>query len=478
MRSTLFTKIMGIYLVVVLLIMAVVGWVQLYMVRSYLMDTKERELVVRGQDLAEIIKPMIVHGQNPRELVISLNRADRRLGTEFWVVNNAGKVIVASADHIYCEGNTLEAADLQQLKAGQITVRRGQSQYFKEAVIRVVTPVLHNKQFLGAVIIYSPVTGVNEAFNNMKAIHIGAATIGLIVAIILGWTISRYISRPIQEVSQVAQEIAEGNFQSRVVVKSRDELGILGNSFNHMAQRLENYENMRREFVANVSHELRSPITSIQGFIEAIVDGKNPDETPKYLAIIQKETHRIARLVNELLVISRYDAEVEPFNMETFPVQNVIKRAINSLQPQASEKNFEIRTAIAQELPAGFGDEDKIEQVIHNLLENAIRYSPPSSGVLITANYQNSYIIVEVTDSGAGIPEAELPRIWERFYRLDKARSRDQGGTGLGLAIVKEIIRKHGGKIAVESEAGQGTTFSFTLPVSQDQQEDIEDGLR
>lgn len=468
MRNTLFVKIMGIYLLVILLIMAVVGWIQLYLVRGYLMDSKEREMIVRSQDLANMVKPMLIRGENPRELIFSFNRADRRLGVEFWVVNSAGKVIVAAADHLYCEGNSLEAADLQQLKSGQLTVRRGQSQYFKEAVIRVVNPMIKDQQFLGAVIIYSPVTGINDTFANMRSIYVLAGMMGLTVAVILGWFVSKYITRPVEDVSRVAQEIAEGNFRSRVVVNSTDELGQLGVRFNHMAQRLENYERMRQDFVANVSHELRSPLTSIQGFVDAIIEGKNPQDTDKQLAIIQAETHRISRLVSELLIISRYDAEVEPFNMGTFPMTNVVRRAVSSMRPQALAKQIEIKVDVAPNLPDGYGDEDKIEQVIHNLLENAIRYSPAKSSILITARVEDEELLVKVKDTGSGIAKGELPKIWERFYRVDKARSREAGGTGLGLAIVKEIVKRHGGKIRVESELGQGTTFSFTIPSEYD----------
>jgi len=470
MRINIFAKVLATYVAVILLAMSVVGGIQFFMVQSYLMQSKEKELMSKGRDLAEIVKPLLISGQDPHPVILSLNRADRSLGTEAWVINKSGKVLAASADHIHCEGNFLESADLQQLKSGKVSVRRGQSKYFQEAVIRAAAPVLDRGKFIGAVILYTPVVGINDTFNKMRDIYIGAAVLGIIFSVTLGLLLSRYITKPLQVVTQAAHGIAEGNFADRVTVHSQDELGQLGETFNYMAQRLAEYEQMRRDFVANVSHELRSPLTSIRGFIDALSEGKGKDEQEKskYLAILQKETYRISKLVNELLEISGFDAQKVIFNMEPFPIDIVINRAIASLKPQLDEKNLTVRTTIPKDLPLCNGDEDRIEQVVHNLLENAIRYSPQGSKILISARLLVDELLVEIADNGPGIPREEHSRVWERFYRVDKARSRDKGGTGLGLAIVQEIINKHGGQVSVDSEPGEGAVFGFTLPVAVD----------
>ena len=468
MRVSLFIKILATYVLVVFFTITVVGGLQLLLVQNYLMDTKEKELLVKSQDLADIIKPLLISGQDPHPVISSLNRVDRILGTEAWVIDNSGKVLAASADHIHCEGNVLEATDLQQLKSGQVSLRRGQSQFFQKAVIRAAAPVLDQGKFIGAVILYTPVAGINDTFSKMRELQSGTAILGIILSVILGLFLSRYITRPLREVSQVARRIAEGNFEDRVRIKSRDELGQLGETFNYMTQQLEDYEKMRREFVANVSHELRSPLTSIQGFMDALIEGKNKgdeQEKAKYLSIIQKETYRLSKLVNELLDLSRFDAQVVYFDMEAFPITTVINRATASLKPQLDEKNITIRTVIPKDLLYCFGDEDRIEQVVHNLLQNAIRYSPKGEKILISARLLTDEILVEIADNGPGISREELPRVWERFYRVDKARSRGMGGTGLGLAIVQEIIKKHGGRVTVESEHGEGAVFGFTLPI-------------
>lgn len=477
MKSNIFVKILATYVIVILLAIAIVGGLQLFLVQNYLMGSKEKELLMKSRDLSEIIKPLLISGQDPHPVIASLNRADRILGTEAWVLNSSGKVLAASADHIHCEGNTLEAADLQQIKSGQVSVRRGQSQFFQEAVIRAAAPVMDRGNFIGAVILYAPVAGVNDTFSKMREIYLGAAVLGIILSAALGLLLSRYITKPLREVTQAAHGIAGGNFDDRVPVKTRDELGQLGETFNYMARRLADYEQMRREFVANVSHELRSPLTSIQGFIDALIDGKSKDkqDEAKYLAILQKETYRLSKLVNELLEISSFDAQRVRFNMEPFPITAVVNRAAAILKPQLDEKKLSIRTAIPKDLPLCYGDEDRIEQVIHNLLENAIRFSPPENKILVSARLLDDEILVEIADNGPGIPGDELPRLWERFYRVDKARSRDKGGTGLGLAIVQEIISKHGGQVSADSEPGEGAVFGFTIPAAEAENSNVMD---
>ncbi|MHB8171998.1 MAG: sensor histidine kinase [Thermincolia bacterium] len=468
MKVNIFVKILGTYVLVILLTMAVVAGLQLYLVQNHLLESKEKEVLVRSQDLADVTKPLLISGQDLHPVINFLNRADRILGTEAWVIDKTGKVLAASANHWHCEGITLEDVDLEQLIAGQVSVRRGQSQFFDEPVIRAAAPILHGGRFIGAVILYTPVAGIHETYTTMREFHLVALIFGMVMSVLLGSILSRYITKLVREVSRAAQGIADGNFADRVKVNSQDELGQLGETFNYMAQRLADYEKMRKDFVANVSHELRSPLTSIQGFIEALSEGKSKDkaEEARYLAILKKETYRLSKLVNDLLEISRFDAQGVEFDFAPFPVETVINRAMASLQPQLGEKNLEIKTLVPKNMPHCHGDEDRIEQVIHNLLENAIRYSPQGGKILISARLLDEEVLVEVADSGPGIPKEELTNIWERFYRLDQARSRDKGGTGLGLAIVHEIVKKHRGYVWVDSEEGEGAVFGFALPIA------------
>lgn len=437
------------------------------MINNYLIGSKENELSIRSQALAQIVQPILLKKEDPDKVVINFNKTDRILGTETWVFNQDGKIIASSAEHADCEGSSLESLDLKRLMSGELLLIKGQSAYFNETVIRAVAPVFNGQTFLGGVILYSPLSGVNRTTQEITKNYLLIAFLAITMALLLGYLISRYITLSLRKISKVAQSVSEGNFKEKVTIYSEDELGMLGESINRMIERLEKYENTRTEFIANVSHELRSPLTSIQGFIDALVDKQNHtiDEKQRYLYIIQKETHRLSKLVNVLLEISRFDANSITLNIEPFPVKVVIDRAVSSLEPKLSEKDLQVETIISENIPLCNGDEDRVEQIFHNLLDNAIRYSPCHSKIIITCRLSQEKISVEVSDFGQGIPAEDIENIWERFYKVDKSREGSKSGTGLGLAIVQEIVKKHGTTISVESSIDQGTTFTFALPI-------------
>lgn len=226
-------------------------------------------------------------------------------------------------------------------------------------------------------------------------------------------------------------------------------------------------EIMKTDFVANVSHELKTPLTSIKGFVETLLDGALDDrETAKhFLEIINDEADRLNRLINDLLSLSRIEAKQKELNRVSLDIEKLINETVNILSPQAKEKNLDIKLNIKHPLQVIEADEDMIGQVLINLIDNALKYTHEGGRVSISAETQKEWIRVAVADTGIGIPIDSIPRLFERFYRVDKARSREMGGTGLGLAIVKHILELHNGKIEVDSIVGKGSTFTFYLPL-------------
>lgn len=224
-------------------------------------------------------------------------------------------------------------------------------------------------------------------------------------------------------------------------------------------------ERMKTEFVANVSHELKTPLTSIKGFVETLLDGALDDRNTRrhFLEIINDEADRLNRLINDLLSLSKIEAKYKEIVRTPLDLERMINSTVSILSPQAKEKNLTINVNIRQSLPTVDADEDMIGQVMINLIDNAVKYTPAGGQVNITAEKEANWVKVAVSDTGIGIPRESLPRLFERFYRVDKARSREMGGTGLGLAIVKHIMEVHGGKIEVDSEVGKGSTFTFYL---------------
>jgi two-component system, OmpR family, phosphate regulon sensor histidine kinase PhoR len=236
--------------------------------------------------------------------------------------------------------------------------------------------------------------------------------------------------------------------------------------FQSQEYALKQLENTRREFVANVSHELRTPLSMIKGYVETLLEGAkdNPEVAGKFLQTIEKHTDRLTYLIEDLLTISQLESNQIVLNCGSHELRPLVAKVIEDLTSRAAERNILLNNEVPPDLRAEV-DVDRLEQVFWNLIDNSIKYGKAGGNVVIGGRRRDSAIEMWVKDDGPGIPEESLGRIFERFYRVDKARSREQGGTGLGLAIVKHVVQCHGGDVWVESKLGRGTTFNFTLPL-------------
>ena len=227
------------------------------------------------------------------------------------------------------------------------------------------------------------------------------------------------------------------------------------------------YEQLRREFVANVSHELKSPLTSIRGLTETLQGGalEDPSANRRFVQLIDEYADRLSRLIEDLLALSQIESQAVPLALATVPLKPLAESVLASLQPAIAQR----RLSVSVNVPEGFAvraDADRLRQVLFNLLDNAVKYNRDDGSLRVSAIRSDGTATVAVADSGIGIPPDDLPRVFERFYRVDKARSREPGGTGLGLSIVKHLVEAHGGRVFVESSLGGGSTFSFTLPLA------------
>lgn len=468
MKKTIFVKLIGTYFVIILLCIGLVGISLSFMFRNYLYNQKETELIVKGKDIVELVKPMLVNKQDPHNLINLINRSDLNLGTEVWVTDKKGLVIAAAANHEYCEGNALEDSEVKDMQSGKISVSKGLSQYYQEPVIRVTLPVMDKNKVIGAIIVYSPILGISKAFNYITKMIIYAGLISLVIAILVGIFLSKRISDPILRMALATIAIAKGEKKVEVNTNTGlEEINQLGKTLNYMSSRIEENENRMKDFVANVSHELRSPLTSIKGFTEALLDNKDKGEEGrrKYLTIINKETNRLSKLVNDLLVMSKAERNnMDANSFELLDVYEVIIQFLTNLKGLAREKFITIEVEETENLPLVKFDANALRQIILNLIENSIKYSPELSKINIFFRDENENIRILIKDEGVGIPKEDLTHIWDRFYRVDKARSRETGGTGLGLSIVKQLVEKNNGTVDVESIQGKGSTFSFTTP--------------
>ncbi|MGI6584556.1 MAG: sensor histidine kinase [Lutisporaceae bacterium] len=281
----------------------------------------------------------------------------------------------------------------------------------------------------------------------------------------MSFILSQSFSKPLKLINNAALEISKGNYNTRIDLRSSREIKELGNTINNLAKQLTRVEQIRREFIANVSHEIRTPLSYLQGYSEVLQDGlvESEEERKKYLGIIMDETARLKRMVDEILQLSQIEAGYIQLQCEPFSMDLMIRSTIDKMLPYASKRNIDIKYIKTSENELTcFGDENRIKQVLINLINNAIKHSFDYGEILINAYRKGENIFVCVRDFGEGIPEVDLPFIWDRFYIVDKKRS--ENSTGLGLAIVKNIINSHGCDIHVKSVNGEGTEFCFYLP--------------
>jgi two-component system OmpR family sensor kinase len=307
-----------------------------------------------------------------------------------------------------------------------------------------------------------------------------AGLAGLVLSLLLAWLIARSIAQPVQRVAQAADQIADGDYSAKVPVGGPAEMRELAANFNDMASQVQNVQQAQRDFLANVSHDLKTPLTSIQGFAQAIVDGaaSDPDVVRRSAGVIRDEADRMTRMVTELLDIARIESGQIVMQREPVRVSDIVKSCVERLALRAQQARVTMDVQAPDDMPPVTGDGDRLAQVFTNLLDNALRHSPPGGKVSVAArNMTGSSIVrrgktwpagveVSVTDNGGGIPAEDLSRVFERFYQVDKSRRRDNDSLGLGLFIVKQIIEAHGGTVKAESVVGLGTRFVVTLPAA------------
>ncbi len=304
------------------------------------------------------------------------------------------------------------------------------------------------------------------AFNSIGRFFIWGGLIAVVVALILTFILSRRILSPVKALTEASRKLGKGDFSQRVNVNDEGEVGELAESFNTMASDLEHNEQLRRNMVADVAHELRTPLSNLNGYLEAIRDGViKPDaETIRSLS---EEGATLSGLVNDLQELSLADAGELKLNYQSVDIAKLIKEAVTAAQTRANAKNIKLSASLPRNLPRVNIDPQRTRQVLNNLLANAIAHTLSKGTITVSAQRKVSEIITSVTDTGEGISAEDLPYIFERFYRVDKSRARSTGGSGLGLTIAKRLVEAHGGRIQVESELGKGSTFSFTLPVNR-----------
>ena len=298
-----------------------------------------------------------------------------------------------------------------------------------------------------------------------RSLLIAIAVAGL-VGLLLTLFLSQSILRPVDELTAAARAMEKGDLNQRVTVRSKGELGELANAFNAMAEGLKRLEQLRRNMVTDVAHELRTPLSNVRGYLEALRDGV-VEPTPEMIASIHEEAMLLNRLVDDLQELAMAEAGQLKLVRQPVSIQDVIEKAVLSVKPQANEKDVDLEVYLPDDLPRVEADAERMGQVLRNLLNNAVTNTPSGGQIRIQARAVDSQVEVSVQDNGLGIAAEHLPFVFERFYRADQSRARSTGGAGLGLAIVKQLVEAQGGQVEIDSKVDVGTTVTFTSPIAE-----------
>lgn len=311
-------------------------------------------------------------------------------------------------------------------------------------------------------------TGLMKYFRQIIKLLLAAALISFLLTFALAYLFAYSLTKPLQEMSRLTRQYAKGDFSERIEIHGNDELQDLARSLNQMAESLSVLDESRKSFVANVSHELKTPMTTIGGFIDGILDGTIPPSQEKhYLQIVSKEVKRLARLVVTMLTLSKIEAGEEKLHLSETDVQTLLFNALFSFETQIDEAGYQIEGLADLPPIKVMADPDLLFQVCYNLFDNAVKFTNPGGTIRVTAENKSDRVIIHIANTGNGISEKEQKRIFERFYKVDQSRSEHVKGVGLGLNLAQNIVHLHGGEIYVDSEEGGYTTFTFWVPKQQ-----------
>lgn len=411
-------------------------------------------------------------------LSMTLSSISRTTGNQVFITDETGKIVSCSDRAPMCEhlGHQIPADVMQTLETtgeyDQMSTLGGLYEKNRYAVARPIKTAADGNDIIGYVFITNVVDNILKTWSSLTGIT-AIVTIGVFAAaMIVSLMYSKHMAKPLDEMAAASRRFARGDFSVRVRQREdpTDEMGALIDSFNKMADSLENAEARRSEFIANISHELRTPMTTISGFAEGLLDGTiPPEDEKKYLRAISDETKRLSRLVRDMLDVSQLrNRAADPTKRIDFDLTELTLQTILSFESRATKKNLDVDPQLPDNHIMVHADKDAITQVIYNLLDNAVKFASPGSCITVRIYKDNGKAYVSVRDYGETIPPDDLPFIFDRFHKSDRSRSLDKDGVGLGLYLVKSIINSHDEDIAVTSRDGM-TEFVFTLTLAKNE---------
>lgn len=448
-------------MVVITAVLLVWGATSSLFIRNYLMDKKEKELLEAGRELGLIVDEL---GTLSLPLPV-LRVAAGRIGGEIYLTDENGVYLSSSLRHRLPE-MVLAPDILVKIRRGENATRLWEGHREQEPVIAVATPVVLEGRVAGAVVLVAPVKGVDAAINAVRSQILRATLLALVLGIGVGLGISYGMTRQIREIAKGVNRFAQEDLGYRIPVITNDELGEIADNFNRMAESIESNNKRRQALLAAISHEVRTPLTNILGYLEAVQDGVISDADLKpTLELVTEEAHFIEKMVSDILDLARMDATDYNINISKFDLIYVVNKVVKKLEAMARATKNKTVLDVPPSLMVE-GDEVRMEQLLTNLYRNALQFTREGT-ITIALRENDGTFDLKVKDTGIGIPKEHLPYIFDPFYKADPSRAKEYKESGLGLTVVKSIVRLHGGTIHIESQEGQGTTISIRLPKLQ-----------
>ncbi len=474
MNRSLYTKLVLVILVIISSLMTVAGAFLLRGVREfYVMEFyTQMESVFSDQDVADHLYDAADDDMAVERITEVLSLYSGRLGID---ASTRNFYILSGDTAAYLSGSTTAENGLSATENILMAIN-GESGYASDSELDYMDVALPIEGEGGSYIVYvrDNKESVRELNDELFEIILEAMGVGLLISLILGFLLAKTLIIPIQDLTQAVRKAASGDFSEKPENTAHDEIGVLTRTFNEMSEQLESTlsdltksEEMRREFVANVSHELRTPITSIRSYTETMEEDPDmPSEMRnRFLNVVLNESDRMAKIVADLLTLSRFDAGSIEFDFAQFSFDKSVRDIFSAMEMEAASHGHNFKADIQAGMPEIRGDKARVEQVLMNMISNAVKYTRDGGRISVNAGHKSGEVWCTVRDNGIGIPECDVDKVFDRFYRVDKARSRESGGTGLGLSIAKEIVLRHGGSMELRSKEGKGTVITMRLPM-------------
>lgn len=477
-RRTIFGKYLAVSLSTVLIGFTLIGVMLAFFVTQYSQNDKRQLLAENAVSVAELVSENCVAYGNTIYLDTSeynkwqsvMATVSNSLNAEIFITDTNGNIKICS-EGINCNhvGKNIDN-EIMSVALNRAYFENGSlGGIYDESHVTAGTPIIYDtnqkKVAVGSVFVSTQSSSMFYIVREITRIFLMAAIATFAIMFCIIGLFTYNMAKPLRQMATAAKKFGEGDFSSRVPITTNDEIGQLAEEFNNMADSLALSEGTRRSFIANVSHELKTPMTTISGFVDGILDGTIPPERQSYyLNIVSVEVKRLSRLVQSMLALSRIDSGTMKLNKQRFSLTEIIIETLLTFEQRIEQRRINICGLDDISEIIIEGDKDLLHQVVYNLFENAVKFTNEDGYIKISAEFEPNRTVISIENSGEGINSEEIKHIFERFYKTDKSRSIDKNGMGLGLYIVKTILRLHGGDINADSEFGRSCRFTFWLP--------------